>query len=736
MALLTEKEVRRYVRIGDRENPCVVDFPGALDRAVNRVWQPTEGQASAGNYRMAHAVVGGLDMTIETPLDRVRSGVGPDGTPWSVRMPAHYGYVKRTEGADGDHVDVYVGPEAHRAAALPVWVVDQVDADTGAFDECKALVGFADGPSAGRAYLAAFSDGRGRDRAGAATRMTFAAFKRWLEGDARKPLAYARSAAFPPSSAPCGCRHSASDQTAGHRGGSMPDTVVAAAVVTPKGVGVLKALIQKAWPTMTPKDRVDLLTEAASDTTVALGKATDLLEQGDDHERPGRIEDIFDGPPDDHLETVRAHGPDSSVAPGKVNVGPSQDASGNGAARMEREYSRHAPQSGVQRATEELGRKIAGQTRAMKAFAAFGKSVVDRLDTMQAALSGAAAVPVQAIDKAAVDAAVAAAVAKALPAALAGALAQAVPAAVKAAVKAKKGDSETESESDKDSESGEEDEEEDEDDEAGEEESGSGTEIEIVNENEAEDEAESDEDEGKKAMRKAAARERRIAKGLVRLAKKAAQAADDSAADGRFAGAARLHKCVRSRLAKARLHVELAKSMRPGRAAPVVAAIEKSIVAVAKAMKDTRAKNQDKWPASTAKPLEGAKGPTEIAAAAAKPGADLTKAVTEMTAAVEKANAGYALMTGTVQSLLATVGGQSRDPVNATSPVTELFKAATDKRTRINAAYGSGEITAAERDKGIDALVFTEMPSMPATTVELAIAGCPPAVQAILRAAA
>ena len=29
--------------------------------------------------------------------------------------------------------------------------------------------------------------------------------------------AYARSAAFPPSSAPCGCRHSASDQTAGHR---------------------------------------------------------------------------------------------------------------------------------------------------------------------------------------------------------------------------------------------------------------------------------------------------------------------------------------------------------------------------------------------------------------------------------------------------------------------------------------------------------------------------------------
>ena len=47
-------------------------------------------------------------------------------------MPAHYGYVRRTEGADGDHVDVYVGgnPEHPRA-----FIVDQFDPKTDRFDE-------------------------------------------------------------------------------------------------------------------------------------------------------------------------------------------------------------------------------------------------------------------------------------------------------------------------------------------------------------------------------------------------------------------------------------------------------------------------------------------------------------------------------------------------------------------------------------------------------------------------
>src|ERR1700733_1570660 len=110
---------------GHRDNPVVVTEPYQLDRACGRTWDPTPEQASVGNYKMTHALIGGLPVTIETPRGRMRHGAGEDGKPWSVQMPCHYGYVKRTIASDGDQVDVYVGDEAHRAEELPVWVMDQ-----------------------------------------------------------------------------------------------------------------------------------------------------------------------------------------------------------------------------------------------------------------------------------------------------------------------------------------------------------------------------------------------------------------------------------------------------------------------------------------------------------------------------------------------------------------------------------------------------------------------------------
>ena len=43
-----------------------------------------------------------LPVTVETAKGQERSGAAPDGTRWSVKLPADYGYVKRTRGADGD----------------------------------------------------------------------------------------------------------------------------------------------------------------------------------------------------------------------------------------------------------------------------------------------------------------------------------------------------------------------------------------------------------------------------------------------------------------------------------------------------------------------------------------------------------------------------------------------------------------------------------------------------------
>ena len=101
-------------------------------------------------------------------------------------MPATYGYVKGTEGADGDHVDVYVGDNPDSDL---VFVVDQVDADSQEFDEHKAMLGFDTIEEAEDAYNAAFNDGRGPERQGNITEVGVVEFKNWLEnGNTDQPF--------------------------------------------------------------------------------------------------------------------------------------------------------------------------------------------------------------------------------------------------------------------------------------------------------------------------------------------------------------------------------------------------------------------------------------------------------------------------------------------------------------------------------------------------------------------
>lgn len=146
---------------------------------------PTDPQKEAGNYRKGHVRVHGLPISIENPKGSYRSGVGGDGKPWRSRLPAHYGYIKRTEGADGDHVDCFVGP--HHKSPL-VYIVDQRDADNGDFDEHKCFLGFSSPKQVKQAYGDAFSDGRARDRLGHLTEVTVSQFKDWLRnGDTKTP---------------------------------------------------------------------------------------------------------------------------------------------------------------------------------------------------------------------------------------------------------------------------------------------------------------------------------------------------------------------------------------------------------------------------------------------------------------------------------------------------------------------------------------------------------------------
>lgn len=152
------------------------------DRAAITVERsPSEGQIGAGNYRMGHLRMFGLEITIETAKGGMRRGIDADGKAWQVLMPAHYGYIKRTTGADGEHIDCYVGSNPF---ADTVYVIRQQNPDTGEFDELKVMLGFSARAQAISTYVRGFSDGRGHQRIQSVTEMSVQQFKDFAQASA------------------------------------------------------------------------------------------------------------------------------------------------------------------------------------------------------------------------------------------------------------------------------------------------------------------------------------------------------------------------------------------------------------------------------------------------------------------------------------------------------------------------------------------------------------------------
>lgn len=139
---------------------------------------PTEGQKRAGNYKKEHLSFQGLPVTIENKRGSIRRGVDGSGRAWACELPADYGYIKRTEGADGDHVDCYIGPDP---TSRQVFIINQQDHKTGRFDEHKVMLGFDSEREAVEAYCRAFSDGNGKKRIASIESVSMDTFKHWLK---------------------------------------------------------------------------------------------------------------------------------------------------------------------------------------------------------------------------------------------------------------------------------------------------------------------------------------------------------------------------------------------------------------------------------------------------------------------------------------------------------------------------------------------------------------------------
>lgn len=136
---------------------------------------------SIAGLKLAHD----LDVIVEHEKGSVRRGVG-----WEAKLAADYGYIRRTNGVDGDEVDCFIGsnPKSEK-----VWVIEQRHIDgplKGTADEFKVMLGFDDMAAALRAYTDSYSDDLGLERIKEVVSMNPTGLKQWLQVSGQNRLAH------------------------------------------------------------------------------------------------------------------------------------------------------------------------------------------------------------------------------------------------------------------------------------------------------------------------------------------------------------------------------------------------------------------------------------------------------------------------------------------------------------------------------------------------------------------
>lgn len=153
-----------------------------LRAARNKTHQhPTEAQRHAGNYAKGRLNFRGLSIAIENPIDSIRRGTDDSGKAWESRLTADYGYFVGSTAADGDAVDVFIGPD--HASDLVV-VVDQYKG--AAFDESKFILAVITQQQGEALYLSNYQKGW---KLGPVSTTTVQQLKTWLaEGNTKAPF--------------------------------------------------------------------------------------------------------------------------------------------------------------------------------------------------------------------------------------------------------------------------------------------------------------------------------------------------------------------------------------------------------------------------------------------------------------------------------------------------------------------------------------------------------------------
>lgn len=147
----------------------------AATSPINLTPLPTEAQISAGNYKKGRIKVGRFTISVENPKGSQRRAAWPP-------LTAHYGYFLGTEGADGEHTDVFVRGGTPADYAGPAFVVAQYDGPE--FDEYKVMFGWENEAEAVAAYKSNYSPDW--DGMRSVEKMSQGELAEWLKGPASR----------------------------------------------------------------------------------------------------------------------------------------------------------------------------------------------------------------------------------------------------------------------------------------------------------------------------------------------------------------------------------------------------------------------------------------------------------------------------------------------------------------------------------------------------------------------
>lgn len=190
-ALSDEEKAGTPVQTDEAEAESVNQQIEEARQEVNT--NPSEAQKEAGNYKMGHISLDGLDISLENPKGSVRRGRDKSGKEWETTMHYDYGYIRSTMGVDGDHIDIFLSDNPSQGN---VYVVDQVDPETGKFDEHKVMYGFNSIDEARAAYLSNYEEGW--QGLGNITPVSKEEFRSWLQSSTKKTKPFAEYASVKP----------------------------------------------------------------------------------------------------------------------------------------------------------------------------------------------------------------------------------------------------------------------------------------------------------------------------------------------------------------------------------------------------------------------------------------------------------------------------------------------------------------------------------------------------------